>query len=208
MDEKRLAGMISRIRLKDKCGNYDEEYCLDLLEVVLARNVVPQDLDEIAELLSENLKRDPARWHAHIVASEQDALAWKTVKSLVRKVRRQQPGSLAVSTERDADWVAALEQLINWALDCFEGIRSEPRTRGPDRRSNLMRNVAIAVTVNYIRNLGNRPATSNKPGRSACHVVAARLNLSYEAVRTIWRNSQPWLGRAAERGLLPFEGKR
>ena len=34
---------------------------------------------------------------------------------------------------------------------------------------------------------GGLPATSNTR-TSACHVVAEKLHLSYEAVRTVWQN--------------------
>ena len=202
MDEHRINEMAGRIRRKDKRRNYDEAYWLDMLEVLLAR-VVPHDLDEIAELQAEHLIRHPSRWKVYIAASRTDTLAWKTLRSLLGKLRARQPGSFVVSAEHHAEWEAALQRLNGWALDVAQGIRSAPRRKGRDRRSEQLRNASIVATVNGIRNLGTKPATSSKADSSACHVVAKRVNLSYEAVRTIWRNNQRLLKQASELGIIP-----
>ena len=76
--------------------------------------------------------------------------------------------------------------LLSWALDVADGTRQPPnRRRGRDETQNCMRNRAIAIAIRMLQ-AGGLPATSNT-GTSACHVMAEKLHLSYEAVRTVWQ---------------------
>ena len=101
--------------------------------------------------------------------------AWEGVKQLLKTLRLQnQPLPIA---------------LILWALDAADGTRKAPnRRRGRDETQNRFRNKSI-VTAIWMLQSGGLPATSNT-GNSACHVVAERLNLSYEAVCTVWQNNR------------------
>ena len=120
-----------------------------------------------------------------IEASETHRHAWDGVQLLLRTLRQQ-----------NKPVPAALQ---SWALDVADGTNSPPkRKRGRDTRQNELRNRQIVAAIVMLRCWG-LPATSNTE-RSACHVVANKLNLSYEAVRTIWLARQDmtigdWLTR-------------
>ena len=106
-----------------------------------------------------------------IEASKTHRRAWDGLQFLLRTLRQQnQPVPTA---------------LLFWALDVADGTNSPPtRKRGRDARQNELRNRQIVMAIKALQS-GGLPATSNTE-RSACHVVANKLNLSYEAVRTIW----------------------
>ena len=110
-----------------------------------------------------------------IEASRTHRHAWEGVQRLLRILRAQdQPLPLA---------------LLVWALDVADETRKPPkRRRGRDARQNEFRNRRILIAIGMLQS-GGLPATSNT-GRSACHVVANKLNISYEAVRTIWCNGK------------------
>ena len=112
--------------------------------------------------------KELAEW---IEASKTNRHAWEGVQLLLRTLRQQNiPMPFA---------------LLLWALDVADGTNSPPtRKRGRDAWQNELRDRHIVMAIDMLQ-CGGLPATSNT-GRSACHVVADKLNLSYEAVRTIW----------------------
>ena len=110
--------------------------------------------------LSEWLAASKTNWHA-----------WRGVQVLL-KTLRENNHPIPIS-------------LVCWALDVASGRSSEPRRpRGRDSTVNTYRDRSIVTAVCALRGCG-LPATSNT-GRSACHMIAERLNLSYEAVRAVW----------------------
>ena len=110
-----------------------------------------------------------------IDASKTYRHAWEGVKYLLTTLRKSnQP--LPV-------------ELMSWALDVADGTRKPPhRKRGRDGRQNSLRNKSIMTAI-WLLQSGGLPATSST-GTSACHVVAERLNLTYEAIRTVWQNNK------------------
>lgn len=103
--------------------------------------------------------------------SQVDWSAWRGVQRLLevlRKSRKPIPSALE-----------------SWALEVADGTRKPPpRKKGRDGTQNLVRNFHIVTAVMALKNCGI-PATSNT-GQSACDIVAEYVNLSYEAVRTVW----------------------
>lgn len=194
MDSRREAELRRLILGADEQGAYDTEYCLNLLEYTLGvEDLTPPDLDGVAERLAEVLVQRPEDWRAFIAASKTDRLAWKTLQCLLADLRQREPGSVDAPPE-------ALGQLQGWALDVAQGVRAEPRKRGRDRRENSLRDAVIAATVDAIRLHSDLPATSETSERSACHLIACRVHLSYDNVRRIWRRARPLLDRASEVG--------
>ena len=105
------------------------------------------------------------------LGDDTDRHAWDGVQLLLRTLRQQ---NIPIA-------------LVSWALDIADGTNSPPtRKRGRETRRNELRNRQIVMAIVALEG-GDLPATSNT-GRSACHMVANKLNLSYEAVRTIWRD--------------------
>ena len=183
MDERRYADVARRMRGEDKIDNF-EEYWLDCLEIM--RNILSRE--QTPEMFVQYLVQRPEYVTVYIKASTKSRAAWTILTRLLRSVRLQQI-AMDFSNEHEREQCEAA--LNAWALDAHAGILKKPQTRGQDKYSLAIRDAVIASTVNGIRNLGARPATSNiHPGRSACHVVANRIGLSYAAVRTIWQNNQ------------------
>ena len=186
MDEYRNAHVARQMLPVDKIEIH-EEYWLACVEVVL------EQLTRwtFTEMFAQHLAQRPERVVVYIKASTKYRAAWTILTRLLRKLRRQQL-SMSCSNEHEREQCEAAQcALTEWAWDVAAGIRKKPQTRGQDKYALAIRDAVIASTVNGIRNLGARPATSNiHPGRSACHVVANRIGLSYAAVRTIWQNNQ------------------
>ena len=116
-----------------------------------------------------------------IEASQIHPHAWEGLKRLLRELRK-------------GDHHQPLPaQLLIWALDAADGTREPPRrSRGRDGQALKLRDARIVIAVEALRH-GSLPATSST-GQSVCGVVADRLGLSCEAVRTIWRNGRDkWL---------------
>ncbi len=116
--------------------------------------------------------RELSQW---IEASKTYWHAWEGIKYLLTTLRKcNQPLPVA---------------LVQWALDVADGTRRAPkRSRGRDGTQYGIRNKSM-VTAIWMLQSGGLPATSNT-GISACHVVAEILNLSYEAVRTVWQKNK------------------
>ena len=192
-------------------GPADETYWLDLLEVTLAE-IVPANLDALAEFYAQVHERNPAMWSAYIAASREDLLAWKVLQALLRRLQGREAGSLAVSEEGLPIFSAGFNALNDWARGVASETLRKPRRRGSDRRTNMSRDAAIVAAVNGIRDVSGIPyehdARREGNPRTACHVVAERLGWEYGKVRTIWRRNRPLLDRARERGLLPAARKR
>jgi len=110
-----------------------------------------------------------------IEAATKEHRAWDGVKRLLRYLR-----------EHDEPVPV---RLLLWSLDVADGTRKPPnRPRGRDATQNSLRNRSIVMAIAMLRS-GGLPATSNT-GTSACHVVAKKLHLSYEAVRTVWQQNK------------------
>ena len=191
MDEKRAVELDERMRRKEERGIYDEDYLLDRLEFGLGASEM-DNLDGLAAGLAAGLlSKDPDAWEVWISGTEEDRFAWKVVHALVGLLRESEPESLK------------FPPLFGWIVDVALGIRKNPPTPGRDRRAYRLRDLAIALTVDRVRNLKTRPATSNVDGWSACHVVGKRLHYSYENIRTIWRRERPRLERYGLLGTIP-----
>ena len=189
MDERRDDDMVRRIRREDQIGKEDEEPLLNFVEALVKFVSHKQTI----EMFVESLVQQPELVTAYINVSTKDRLVWKVLTLLLRKLRLQQV-PIDFSNEQECEqWEAARRALNAWAVDAHVGILKEPRPRGRDKRWNGLRDAGIAVVVNEVKNLGARPATSRLPDRSACHAVANRIGLSYEAVCTIWQNNRPLL---------------
>ncbi|WP_419166416.1 hypothetical protein [Candidatus Palauibacter sp.] len=149
----------------------DEAKLLELLDAGLTFT----NRTDLVRLTASTLD-DPHDWPLLVVAAEVDPLMWDMAVRIVRERRRH---GLAVEGP-----------LLEWALDGFVGIRTRPCGRpGPDPLPKVARDAVIRVIVQLLCNLGHRPAHTSKPeGRSALHLVAERLNLSYLTVRRIWAN--------------------
>ena len=185
MDEYRNANVAHQMRHMDKIEIL-EECWLDCLEVVLEQLTRWTS----TEMFARHLAQRPERVMVYIKASTRHRAALTILTCLLRKLRQQQL-SMASSNEHEREQCeAARRALTEWALDAHAGILKKPQTRGRDKYALAIRDAVIASTVNGIRNLGARPATSRLPDRSACHAVANRIGLSYDAVRTIWQNNQ------------------
>ena len=120
--------------------------------------------------------RELSEW---IKASQTHPRAWEGVTRLLQELRKRDqplPG-----------------QLLIWAVDVATGTRRPPiRSRGRDGEALKFRNIMIVMAVEALRH-GSLPATS-ATGESACNLVAEKLGLSFEAVRTIWRDRKDtWL---------------
>ena len=186
MDERRDADMVRRMQRTDQIENDDEKPLLNFVEVLLKHVSRKQTI----EMFVQSVVQQPELVMAYINVSKKDRLVWQVLTLLLRQLRLQQV-PIDFSNEQECEqWEAARRALNAWAVDAHVGILKEPRPRGRDKRWNGLRDAGIAVAVNEIKNLGARPATSNRPGRSACHAVANRIGLSYEAVCTIWQNNR------------------
>ena len=145
------------------------------LDMWLKREASPEDVLAWSWLYGEahegsgwTREEELSKW---IAESQVDRSAWRGVQRLLERLRRdRQPIPLA---------------LLVWALEVADGTRKPPpRKKGRDGTQNFFRNFHIVTAVMVMKTCGF-PATSNT-GQSACHVVARYVNLSYEAVRTIW----------------------
>ena len=175
MDEKRAVELDERMRRKEERGIYDEDYLLDRLESALGASEM-DNLDGLATGLAAGLlSKDPDAWEVWISGTEEDRFAWKVVHALVGLLRESEPESLK------------LPPLFGWIVDVALGIRKSPPTPGRDRRAYRFRDLAIALTVDRIRNLKTRPATSNVDGYGIFHVT--RGGWSPPACTVMWKDS-------------------
>ena len=190
MDESRLAELKRRIRAHPAFhgGPADETYWLDFMECTLEEFGT---YDFKVEVLADNLKRQPDRVPAAVVASESDPLVWDVLSRLVPLLWRNERVLPAV--------------LLEWWMDKTTGIRDRPPSGGEGRKQ--MRDLTIVAAVNGIRNITDLPYEFDEPSgrdpRTACHVVAKRLGCTYERVRSIWRNNRSIVKRARAHGLVP-----
>ncbi|MDE2667218.1 MAG: hypothetical protein OXI69_13825 [Acidobacteriota bacterium] len=176
-------------------GPADEEYWLDFLEATLAEFGTYEFL---VEMQGEGLRRRPEMLALYILASQEDRLAWDVLEALVRRLRR---GGKPLPN-----------RLAEWWIDAAAGVLKKPKGGGRVAHRNRMRDLAIAAAVNGIRDVTGIPyefdqRISAHP-RTACHVVAERLNMSYGAIRSIWRNMRPHIERARDQGLILPPGKK
>ena len=110
-----------------------------------------------------------------IEASKSNRRAWEGVERLLQNLRKH-GYPLPVT-------------LLSWVLDVADGTCEPPnRRKGRDGTQNCLRNRSIVMAIRMLQS-GGLPATSNT-GTSACHVVAEKLHLSYEAVRTVWQKNK------------------
>ena len=158
---------------------YDEDLVREWLDGWLNREASPVDILTRAWFYGEakpgsgwTRDKELSEW---IAATKTHWHAWEGVRRLLKTLRENnRPIPVA---------------LLVWALDVATGTRRPPtQKRGRNGRRNVFRNRSIVTAIAALRGLGI-PATSNTPGRSACHMVADRMNLSYEAIRTVWQSS-------------------
>ena len=158
---------------------------LDFMEQALTLDFAQCGLDGLLPLLANAMEVDDQ----DIAIADHDPVYWRILQ--------------AVLAEKRASGIAINGPLQEWAFDVAEGKRTQPtRSQGQDR--NLGRDMLIACTVAFIRDLGRPVATSDKgEGGSVCHIVsertknaakrtstksaAKREGLSYETIRRIWR---------------------
>ena len=110
-----------------------------------------------------------------IDASRTHFRAWEGLQHLLRTLRgHEQPLPFP---------------LLAWALDVADGTRERPKQpkKGPDGGGNLLRNHQIVMAIHALTSCSDLPVMSNT-GKSACDVVAKKVNRSYEAVRDIWKD--------------------
>jgi len=169
---ERLAARRRRLLREPRSVADMEEGALTLMEYMMA--IIPSIDHEAAELALA-LSASPKTWETLMVASEVDPLFWKTCQHLVRLLRKIAPNLLAASP------------LWGWALDVAQGHRVEPKKRG--RPKNLLSfDLAIAVAVVNIADIGHRDASTSNPDRkSAARLVAERAGLSHRRVVNIWQ---------------------
>ena len=179
MDDKRLSYLWARI---SQPGDRDETWWLDWLEYHLTDGSTLKGDDLLQhETESEAVTAllEPKRWAEWVRRSESDLRAWEVVQKIVESLRRHYPKALKGPP------------LWDWVLDVATGSRREPKpSRGRKPGKNRERDLLMVKTVYAIRRLGDRPAESSSDGKSVCHIVASRVHLSYEAVRTIWRKPE------------------
>ena len=206
-----LEVLIDRVRTHPAArgGPADECYWLDLLEVCLEE--FEGGLDSLAKMLAINLERHPEKWEAYIAGSKDDLLAYKTLQALLTNVRSRQLDFVNASPEEMLVWHAAQNILNGWAQDVALEIIWKPKD-GPDKRKLALRNAMIAAAVNGIHEVSGIPYEFEEPKsgepRTACHVVADRLGMSFGAVRSIWRKERELLNQAREYGLIPQPQQR
>ncbi len=186
MDEYRNAHVARQMLPVDKIEIH-EEYWLACVEAVLEQLTRWTS----TEMFARHLAQRPERVVVYIKASTKYRAAWTILTRLLHRLRRQQL-SMGFSNEHEREQCEAAQRaLTEWALDVVAGIRKKPPTHGRANYALALRDAVIASTVNGIRNLGARPATSRLPDRSACHAVANRIEgLTCDTVCIIWQKNQ------------------
>lgn len=168
-------------RSPDEWGG--EEDMLDAMEFLIL--AIASGAEETGKWRGPKLARDPEAWPLWVEMSRHDPMAWHAVRVAAKEVWKAAPDVLIRSP------------LGEWAVEAGVGIRSKPSVPGPDPWKNLVRDVAIVVTIRRIVALGHRKATYPTDGGSACHLVAERFRsgpkdfgvrvpTSYERVCKIW----------------------
>ena len=186
-------------------GLVDVTYWLDFLEVTLDQN--PNGLDTLASGMAGKLESHPEKWPSYIAASRVDPLLRKTLIFLLRRLRSRNHGSLNIPPDQEAVLFNSLDHLNAWARDMVTDGDKFSNPSGGDARKQYLRNTAITITVNGIREITELPYESDER-KSACHVVADRLGWSYGRVRTAWRKRRPLLRRAQKLGVIPPSRKQ
>ena len=163
-----------------KTGITDEGYYLDLMELYL--HMCPPTEAEAAAFRGKALVRAPELWPLYIRDSATSPLAFATVQVILSHVD-------ADDVPRHAD--RELEMLQQWAVDVATGRRTKPQRRGRPAEASAMGQTIVAMFVNFLHDQFDRPYTAavdtDDPARqSACQVVAMRLGVSTDRVRTAW----------------------
>ena len=142
---------------------------------------VTHDRHSIARYQARRLRRHPEEWMSWIQASKSDTLAWDTLQALVGELLDLAPGALMCSP------------LAVWSAEAIAGKRPRRSPMGPDPFENLMYDIAVCVAIEEICAIGRRKATTSnahrirrRNRRSACELVAERLDLKYKSVEGIW----------------------
>ena len=151
---------------------------LEFLEAVLTVDFAQPGFERLARLLAQSVTDDD-RLFAQ--GSRHHPAAWLIMQAAVAHLREQGPEAI-----RDAVGGPVLE----WALDVAEGTLDPPKKpRGRDPLALLGRDAVIAAFVAAIHDLRYRPvkASDKTQGGSVCHLVADRLEISYETVCRIWQ---------------------
>ena len=181
-------------------GTPDETFLLDLMEGTLS--LLPDGLDLAADHLAWTLERRPEEWPFLIERSQENRVAWKALKILLRGLYRSKAKLLTVPVVDEKKWQAGLDAIRRWAYEAVIGDRKEPAPRGRVAGKNGTRNSVIIGTLEGIHTFCERPYMDDyKPERSACGLVADRLGIPYATIRTIWRKNQSVLRPLRKLGL-------
>ena len=176
LSERQLDELLQRAIGSAKSKEAREQKLLDFMDFMIEQ--WPSNPRTMARPIAKDLvKKDEAEWLVWFEdAHEDDLFAWNVVMALLARLR-----------QRGEQWRLWRQPFFDWLLDVVQDPRSKPPGSG-GRDTNLTRDIVICTTVRSISDLGIRPATSNKRGWSACHLVAERLHLSYDAIKTVWEN--------------------
>ena len=87
--------------------------------------------------------------------------------------------------------------LADWIADTLDGTRTKPRQKpGPKWYAMLSRDMWICYVVSILWSIGLPPTRNNASRQeSACDAVAYQINLSYEAVASVWARAKKKSGR-------------
>lgn len=161
-------------------GITSERDVLDLMELYL--HLYPADQGEAAAFHGEVLAHKPDIWAPLIRESETSPLTFATLEHIVRR------RNAADALEDDSPTCAALRQ---WAYAVAAGVRTRPRRRGAPAEAARIGRGIVTMAVMILHEVFGRPYTSvvdtDDPARqSACQVIAMRLGITTDHVRTTW----------------------
>lgn len=147
------------------------------------------DAQTAARLEAAVLVDRPDLWEKYIHLSTRSRHAWRVLQLSVEALWERSwtelliaPGQELTTEPGSVRW----SPLFRWIIAVAVGNIKPGGRRGRDPAKLVWRDLALYHTVWAFRSAGLRPATSDKPGRSACHIVADNVGLGYDRVRQIW----------------------
>lgn len=163
-----------------KDGITDEDDVLDLMELYL--HLYPADQGEAAAFQGNVFAHMPHIWIPLIRESETSPLTFTALEHTVRRLNADD------ALEDDGPECAALRQWA-YAVACRE--RTRPRHRGTPAEAARFGRGIVTMAVMILHDVFGRPYTSvvdtDEPARrSACQVIAMRLGITTDHVRTTW----------------------
>ena len=135
---------------------------------------------------AEGLLRNPKMLLRFAMASDYHPWCWDVIRVVVFWLKHPPDDPyLKEDVAVLAKDTAMVGILFDWAVDAFVGISPQPKKRrGGDVLKHFRRNNWIYEAVERI----GKPYTSPDGKQCACRLVAERIGMSYEEVRTVWRN--------------------